>query len=502
MRVKIALGPLTIRNWHIDLLSRLASGGDLDLSVELSSSADKLGVESPLALELLFQLETLIHGIPGGGLASVAPQGALGPYLGKSGSFDLVLDLAGGLGSQQGARTWRLAFNGLSGEGALLSLLIGGESPVAEVLEQQSVIVVGRLGTEFNGILLASFEDALARTITLILAAFAGAASSKLPTIAADAAPENVPIAVSASVLTVQAVKELTQWILKTTYHLCFNSPHWRVGWRKFTGPDTIDLGVHPVSGWQDLPDDGTRFYADPFPIHYQNEVTLFVEDFEHKTAKGIISAISFGPQGPVGRPEPVLELPYHLSYPFIFVQEDQAWMIPESTASNTIDLFRATKYPGGWVKESTLVSSVVASDPTLLCHAGRWWLFATVRDGGGAFSDALHIWSASDFRGPWIPHPRNPVLIDIASARPAGRIVSRNGKLFRPVQDCRRGYGHALGIARILTLDPQHFEQTVDSVLRTGPAWLGRRVHTLNSAGGFEFIDGSSRSAWAFGRD
>ena len=46
----------------------------------------------------------------------------------------------------------------------------------------------------------------------------------------------------------------------------------------------------------------------------------------------------------------------------------------------------------------------------------------------GGAASDALHLWSAPDFRGPWTAHPQNPVLIDIASARPAGRMVMRNG--------------------------------------------------------------------------
>jgi hypothetical protein len=502
MRLKIHLGALTMRNWHIDLLTRLSSSRDIEVSAEISKSAVRQTPKTPLALELLFQLEMLIHGIPGDGLASTAPHSAVEPYLRCFGSPDLVLDLAGDLEPQPGIRIWRLAFNGLTGENALLSLLVNGQSPVAEILEHQSVVVVGRLGTEFNGIVLASLQDAFARIITLIMAAFTGGATSKLPPIAGDDLPENPPKPISTSVLTVQAATELTAWIVKTIYRLCFNSPHWRIGWRKLAGPDTIDLGNHPVSGWQDLPDDGARFYADPFPIHYQNGVTLFVEDFEHKTAKGVISAISFGPQGPIGRPKPVLELPYHLSYPFIFIQDDQAWMIPESTASETIDLFRATKYPGGWVKEATLVSSVVASDPTLLYHDGRWWLFATVRDGGGAFSDALNIWSASDFRGPWIPHPRNPVLIDIASARPAGRIVNRNGELFRPVQDCRRGYGHALGIARILTLDQDRFEQTVDTILRTGPAWLGRRVHTLNNAGGFEFIDGSRRSAWSFGRN
>ncbi|RVB61983.1 formyl transferase, partial [Mesorhizobium sp. M7A.F.Ca.CA.004.06.1.1] len=99
----------------------------------------------------------------------------------------------------------------------------------------------------------------------------------------------------------------------------------------------------------------------------------------------------------------------------------------------------------------------------------------------------------APNFRGPWTPHPKNPVLIDIASARPAGRMVRRGNDLLRPVQDCRRSYGAALGIARISHLDLIGMEQVVETILNPGALWSGRKLHTLNEAGGFEFIDGSA---------
>lgn len=143
--------------------------------------------------------------------------------------------------------------------------------------------------------------------------------------------------------------------------------------------------------------------------------------------------------------------------------------MIPESCSAGRVDLFRATAFPGGWVKEVALIDGVTASDATLIERDGLWWLFATVRDGGGSFSDALHLWSAPDFRGPWTPHPRNPVLIDIASARPAGEMIIRDGQLLRPVQDCRLGYGKALGIARVTQLDGDGFAQEVESIIEAG---------------------------------
>jgi hypothetical protein len=169
--------------------------------------------------------------------------------------------------------------------------------------------------------------------------------------------------------------------------------------------------------------------------------------------------------------------------------------MVPESGTARTIDLYRATDFPGRWIKEATLVSDVTASDATLLEINGAWWMLATVQDGGGAYSDALHIWSASTLLGPWLPHKRNPVMIDIASARPAGRIISRHGKLIRPVQDCRQGYGSALGLAEITRLDAERYEQRVDTILRPGPLWPGKRLHTLNRAGSLECIDGSARA-------
>ena len=71
--------------------------------------------------------------------------------------------------------------------------------------------------------------------------------------------------------------------------------------------------------------------------------------------------------------------------------------------------------------------------------------------------------------------------------------MVERNGQLLRPVQDCRRSYGAALGIARVTHLDLTGMEQVVETILTPGALWNGRKLHTLNEAGGLEFIDGSA---------
>ena len=75
-----------------------------------------------------------------------------------------------------------------------------------------------------------------------------------------------------------------------------------------------------------------------------------------------------------------------------------------------------------------------------------------------------------------------------------------RGGKLWRPVQDCTGGYGTGIGLAEVLRLDREGYEQKVHGVLRAGADWPGRRFHTLNRAGRLECIDGaahSPRSRW-----
>ncbi|CDX36830.1 conserved hypothetical protein [Mesorhizobium sp. ORS 3359] len=488
MRLSLRLDGDRVRAFHVALAERLSRLPGIELCVDARPAAG--GV--PQAAEALFQLETLIHRLPADGTARRVPISMLAGHARASQPADLTIDLIGDV-EPQGGQVWRLAYDGVCGEEALLALILAGRTPLARLEQNGAVVAEGRLGTEYHGIALASFQDMLARTASLIVAAVNGAARSHLPVLPEPPSGASSPPMPSATKLGMRAAKATARRIVQQIYHLCYNAPHWRVGWRETGGSDLYELRAHPRSGWRDLADDGSRFYADPFPVLYRGQVTLFVEDYIHRTGKAILSAVAFGPNGPVGAPKPVLELPYHLSYPFVFERDGEMWMVPESGANRSVDLYRATAFPGGWVKEATLLSDIVASDATLTEHGGRWWMFATVRDGGGAFSDQLHLWSAPDFRGPWTPHPKNPVMIDIGSARPAGRMVSRGGQLLRPVQDCRRSYGAALGIARVTRLDEGGFEQVVETILNPGPGWAGRKLHTLNEAGGLEFIDGSA---------
>ncbi len=496
MRVRLRLDGRRPRFWHAALVERIALGtGDV---VEVDR---RPGPEDwPSGADLLFRLETLVHRLPGRGPAASlpaeraarwAPPGPAAP--------DVVIDLCGDVPAADAAAVWRLTFDGAPGEAGLLAGLLAGSPPVAAIADGDRPLASGRVGTEVRGVVLTAFEDGLSRVVTLIGAVLDGVGGPLLPG-TRDGHPPRASL--GPREVGRRAAKMAAGAVVQRLYHLCYRAPHWRVGWRRCDGRDLVDSRHLGGTAWRDLPDDGLRFYADPFPIAHDGGCVLFVEDYIHARGKAVISAVRFGADGPLGTPVPVLEEDHHLSYPFVFARDGAHWMVPESCANGTVDLYRATDFPGRWVKHSTLVSGIAASDATLFERDGVWWMFATVRHaeaaaplGHGCYSDALHLWSAPDFRGPWRPHARNPVLVDIASARPAGRVVDRAGKLVRPVQDCSGGYGKALALARIDRLDGEGYAQTVETTLGSGVDWPGTRLHTWNEAAGFEFIDGSARS-------
>jgi hypothetical protein len=485
MILTIRIDASALRRWHLDLVERLSALDGVQPLVELADGRR----ERDLAPWL--RIEGLLRGQPAREPLRSLPADAFCAWRGADGASELVLDLTA-QGAPSARRCWRLLFDGEPGEARLVAAVLAGRTPVVEIKDGTETIAAARIGTDRGDAAQTAVDDMLERVVTLCVAAVRGGrpALPRLPPSTDQPAP-----ALSITWAASRLARGLLRGAAGAAYRRLYRTPHWRVGWRRLDGPDLFDLKRHPEGGWRDLPDDGARFYADPFPILHDGRVTLFVEDFAHDLGKGIISAVEFGADGPLGVPEPVLELPEHLSYPHVFARDGEVWMVPECGQSGRIDLYRATAFPGGWVREATLARDVVASDATLVEHDGRWWMFATVRDGGG-FSDALHVWSAPDFRGPWMAHPKNPVLIDIASARPAGAMVRRGGALLRPVQDCRRGYGKALGLARVLRLDEEGFEQEMEAIVEAGSAqWPGRRIHSLNSAGGFEFIDGSAEA-------
>lgn len=232
------------------------------------------------------------------------------------------------------------------------------------------------------------------------------------------------------------------------------------------------------------------RYWGDPFVIQRDGRTFVFVEEKLYATGRGHIACLELGNGGELLSHRVVLEREFHLSYPFLFEHEGALYMIPESAASGTVDLYRCARFPYSWELQHSLLEGVYAVDATLLQHEGRSWLFANIKEEGGSSLNALHLFGApSPLSRQWQPHPANPVVRDISSARPAGRIFRQGGELIRPSQDSSRRYGGAIKFNRILKLSEDAYAEEAIAAFAPGGGRI-RATHTFNQAGGLTVID------------
>jgi hypothetical protein len=257
--------------------------------------------------------------------------------------------------------------------------------------------------------------------------------------------------------------------------------------------PESNDVPDGVLYRFTELVPPKDRIWADPFPVVQDGRHYLFFEE-KPFTSHAHLSVTEIDAKGQPGTPRIVLERPYHLSYPHVFRWNGEWYMVPETFDEQRIELYRAEAFPDRWTLHSVLLDHVPAVDATLFEHEGRWWLsFATAVQGLEEAS-ALHFYHAPSPLGPWEPHRYNPVKVDVRSARPAGRVFRRDGRLYRPAQDGAPRYGSGIVLHELLELTPTTFHE--EEVTRIWPTWRPKLpgTHTINAAGGLTAIDARQR--------
>jgi len=181
------------------------------------------------------------------------------------------------------------------------------------------------------------------------------------------------------------------------------------------------------------------------------------------------------------------------MSYPFVFRSGSSYYMIPETAAYKTIELYRCTDFPYKWQFEKYIMKDVSATDTTLFHYGDKWWLFTTMDQTGGISGGSTELflfYSDDPLTDNWIGHSLNPVVSDERSARCAGNLFMQDGEIYRPSQDCSLRYGKGLNINRVTKLNEGEYNEVVIEEIK--PDWDHklRGVHTLNFDENFTIID------------
>lgn len=242
---------------------------------------------------------------------------------------------------------------------------------------------------------------------------------------------------------------------------------------------------ANPVLTRREVIDRRAAFVADPFLLRRGGNWFLFFEVYGRLGAKGEI-ALATSSDGRSWRYQRiVLTEPFHLSYPYVFEWGGEMYMVPESYKAGQVRLYRARSFPHDWEFVGPLLEGGTFIDPSIFRHSGQWWLLAETNPDPMQW-DTLGLFRSDVLQGPWEEHPGSPVSVDPNGARPAGRLLRVEDRLFRLGQVCEPDYGTALRAFEILELTPDRYQEREnrDGIV-LGPEreeWRSTGVHHLDA--------------------
>ena len=269
--------------------------------------------------------------------------------------------------------------------------------------------------------------------------------------------------------------------MIKRFLYKAFVGGRWSIGYREKRNDSK---GTFRFAD-EDLPKD--QWVADPFLFEVDGKHYLFCEQYEEQLNRAGIGYFVFEDGIPRNKGI-VIRRPYHMSYPCVFSHQGEIYMIPETGANRTIELYRAVEFPDKWELDTVLLSNVQYADSTvyekedekyLLTYTssdGKWHLDVFLLDMEKKRLQKLHRKS-----------------YDTNIARPAGFLYETEEGLLRPAQDCSRKYGEALIMYQVSPFTDRCYEEAAVSTISADQCRFPekvQRIHTINQDSRYEVVD------------
>ena len=109
---------------------------------------------------------------------------------------------------------------------------------------------------------------------------------------------------------------------------------------------------------------------ADPFIIERCGKTYIFAELYGIVKGRGVIGYYELTPEE--SKWKPVIIEPWHLSYPYIYCENNDIYMIPEANESKTLYCYRAIKFPDQWERLAPIRENVRYVDTSLFKWNGK----------------------------------------------------------------------------------------------------------------------------------
>ena len=214
--------------------------------------------------------------------------------------------------------------------------------------------------------------------------------------------------------------------------------------------------------------DNPVRIDADPFLFVHNGTLFLFYEDMHFYCNGGNINMISTDDLVHWTEPKVILGDNYHYSFPYIFEDNGNVYMIPETGCNNTVRLYKADNDD---LDSFSLVTNIFEqserpegivfnfADNVLYKKNDRYYLWTSTYDGE---QYTLHLYTSTKLDGPFILHPSSPLQQSNKIGRNGGAIFEHDGHLIRVAQDCSATYGGNIHLMEIDELTPNSYKEHI----------------------------------------
>lgn len=240
---------------------------------------------------------------------------------------------------------------------------------------------------------------------------------------------------------------------------------------------------------FQVIPNSFSCWAADPFPIEVDGELYIFAELFVYSKVKGCIgySKLENGHFTPW---KVVIEEPYHMSFPYLFYDDGQLFMCPETNASKDLHLYKCVGFPDKWERDRTLAENVNYSDTVFIKQNSD--VFGLTCEWNGIENHSLKLFAVQNDK--CVESDEQLNLLDYYLTRPAGKIFKDKGKDIAVSQICKPLYGTGLIFKEIIVDWPNYEEKELFRVYPSDIRCDVQRkyvgTHTFNMTENYMVVD------------
>lgn len=209
---------------------------------------------------------------------------------------------------------------------------------------------------------------------------------------------------------------------------------------------------------------------ADPFLFVKDDRLYLFYEQMGFSHGAGQIMMMFTDDLHNWSKPVPITNEPScHFSYPWVFEDEGNVYLMPETGAQHNIRLYKAhdSNLSDFRLHKIILERPEVDrkglkfdySDSCICKKDSVYYLFTSYLKDNKYY---LELYTSDSLDGKYTPHPMSPVCESNKFGRCGGSIIHDGVRLYRVAQDCEKEYGGQVHILEIETLTPISYKEEI----------------------------------------